>query len=423
MTDKNSIPSRLLLSPDRMPRYWYNVAADMPVQPACCRLDGRDALPDDFARAYGPSLAAQEFLEERYLDIPAELRESFLQRRPTLLLRAYALEKELDTPARIYLKIEESRPFGTAGFPTLAAQLWFMRRDGFRAVNTELTSPNWACGAAYIAGRLGMKCTVYADAGQLRRFPTAVILLRALGAGLRTVPDSRAAYSEAGDGTGCLSQGVRAFSMLHQTLVGLEARAVLEEIDEYPDMIVGADDNGLDFAGIAFPFMQEKLAGRARTQFVLAEAANCPVCTKGVYTWDADRDAPFLARGYTLGLPFPFVDGAERRSSSPVLSELVYSETVEPVDITPAEALDSAMLLAQMEGILPSTASALAVGQLVREAKLCRETGQARVLLAAVSGVGDFDLGDYAARQNGENFDVDPLLDVKVAKALANLPH
>ena len=422
MNDKKKIPPRLLLASERMPRYWYNVTADMPVQPAPCRIDGRDAAPDDFARIYGSSLAAQEFLEERYLDIPAGLREMYLQRRPTTLLRAYALEKELDTPAHIYLKLEESRPYGAANLPTLGAQLWFMREDGIRRVNVCLSDPGWACSAGYLAGRFGMSCVVYATEDQLRRFPTALVFLRACGCELRTAEDSRAALREAGDGVGCLSQGFRAFSLMHQTLAGIEARTILEEIDEYPDMIVGTDDCGIGFAGIAFPFMQEKLAGRARTQFVLTESTGCPICTKGVYAWDRDRDEPFLSRGYTLGADFPFVEGAVRRNCPPVLSELVYGEVVEPAAIPVSEALDAAMLLARVEGILPSTASALAVGQVIREAKVCRETETPRVILAA-AGTGDFDLNDFAARQAGADFLPDEKLESKVAKAMAELPR
>lgn len=423
MNDKKQIPSRIQLEPERMPRYWYNVLADMPVQPAPSRVDGRDASPEDFARVYGSSLAAQEFLEERYLDIPAGLREIYLRHRPSALIRARALEKELDTPARIYFKLEETRPFGASNLPTLGAQLWFMREDGFRAANVELLNPGWACGAVYLAGRMGLACNVYATEEQLRRFPTAAVLLRALGGEIRTVRDSRAAYHEAGNGTACLSQGLRAFSLLHQTLSGLEARTVLEEIDEYPDMVVGSDDFGIGFAGLAFPFMQEKLAGRSRTQFVLTESAGCPICTRGVYLWDNDRDAPFQSRGYTLGTEFPFVEGTVRRNCSPILSELIYEGMIEPVAIPVSEALDSAMLLVRTEGFMPSTASALSVGQVIREAKNCRETEEGRVLLASIAGTGDFDLTDYAARQSGDEFLSDEKLEVKIARALAELPH
>jgi len=422
--------TKFVLDEEELPKHWYNIQADLPtpLDPPLNPATGEPVKPEDLLPVFPKSLIEQEVSKERWIPIPEEVREVYRLWRPTPLYRARRLEKALKTPARIYYKWEGVSPPGSHKPNTAVAQAYFNMKEGVERLTTETGAGQWGSALAFATMLFGLKCTIYMVRASYEQKPYRRVLMEIWGAECIPSPSTRTnagrkileqdpncpgslgiAISEAiedavtHEDTKYSLGSVLNHVLLHQTVVGLEAKKQLEMLGEYPDVVFGCVGGGSNFAGLVFPFMADKLTGkRPNLRAVSCEPKACPTLTKGVYAYDFGDTAGLtpLLKMYTLGhtfVPPPIHAGGLRyHGDAPLLCKLTKEGYMEAVAYHQNEVFDAARFFAKTEGFVVAPETAHAVKAVIDEAVRCRQTGKEEVILFNCSGHGHFDLQAYA---------------------------
>ena len=434
-----NVPHRIYLTEDQMPRQWYNLRADMKEQPdpMINPATGRPATEEDLYPVFCKELAHQEMdSQTRYVDIPEPVQRFYRMYRPSPLIRAYELEKALDTPARIYYKFEGNNTSGSHKLNSAAAQVYYAKQQGLTSLTTETGAGQWGTALAEACSFFGMDLTVYMVKVSYEQKPFRRAVMETFDAHVIPSPSDTtrigrkllAEHPGTGGSLGCaISEAVeQAVStegcryvlgsvlnqvLLHQSIIGLESKLAMELIDEYPDVVVGCAGGGSNLGGLIAPFMQDKLTGRANPCIVAVEPASCPSFTRGRYAYDfcdTGKITP-MARMYTLGsgfIPSPnHAGGLRYHGMSPILSKLYHDGYMEAVSCEQTRVFEAAVFFAKHETILPAPESAHAIRAAMDEAIRCRETGEAKTILFGLTGTGYFDMTAYEAFHSGKMTD------------------
>ncbi|TVR84092.1 MAG: TrpB-like pyridoxal phosphate-dependent enzyme [Rhodospirillales bacterium] len=450
MADTNKI----LLGDDRIPRTWYNIAADLPEPPAPVLDPGTLApvTPADMAAIFPPSLIAQEMATEREVAIPERVRAVYALWRPTPLYRARFLERALDTPARIYYKYEGVSPTGSHKPKTAVPQAYFNHLDGTRRLATETGAGQWGTSLAFAGGIFGLPVDVFMVRVSFEQKPYRRAAMDAYGARCVASPSAETAagrrilaedpqctgslgiaISEAvemavnNEGTKYALGSVLNHVMLHQTVIGLETIEQMALADAVPDIIIGCTGGGSNFAGLVFPFLAEGLRGGRRYRVVAVEPSACPTLTRGAYAYDFGDTAHLtpLMKMRTLGSGFVptgiHAGGLRYHGMSPLVSQLLDLGLIEAraYDQTPCFA--AGVTFAKAEGIIPAPEANHAVRAVIDEALLCREEGRSKTILFNLCGHGHFDMQAYADYFSGKLEDR-AYTDEDLAQSLGALP-
>ncbi len=447
---------RYLLSEQDLPKQWYNILADFPVQlPPPLHPVTREPVTPDFLEVLFPkALIAQEVSTDRYIDIPEPVREIYRLWRPTPLIRARRLEKALDTPAHIYYKYEGVSPSGSHKPNTAVAQAFYNKAEGTQALTTETGAGQWGSALAMATNFFDLDLEVYMVKVSYYQKPYRRILMEIFGAQVFPSPTDRTEFgrkilAEDPDNPGSLgiaiseaveaaatSGGKKKYSLgsvlnhvlLHQTVIGLEALKQMDMAGEYPDVVIGAVGGGSNFAGLAYPFLYYNLTEGKTTRFLAVEPTAAPTLTRGVYTYDygdTARMAPII-KMHTLGhtfMPPPIHAGGLRyHGMAPTISALVEAGYIHPVAVPQVATFEAAVLFARAEGIVPAPESAHAVRVAIDEALAAKRSGEKKVILFNLSGHGHFDLAAYDKYLKGELEDYH-YPDEEIRKALEKLPE
>jgi tryptophan synthase beta chain len=445
---------KFLLDEADIPRYWYNIAADLPtpLPPALHPGTKQPLGPDDLAPIFPMAVIAQEVSTERDIEIPCPVREVYRQWRPTPLYRARRLECSLDTPARIYYKYEGISPAGSHKPNTAVAQAFYNQQEGVKRIATETGAGQWGSALAIAGAFFGLEIEVFMVKVSFEQKPYRRSFMQSFGANCIASPSDltaagRAVLEAHPDSTGSLGIAIgeaveRAVQredtkyalgsvlnhvLLHQTVIGLEAKKQFEQADDYPDVIVGATGGGSNFAGMAFPFLGEQLRGGRRFEFVAVEPSACPTLTRGKYAYDYGDTAHLtpLVKMHTLGSGFVppgfHAGGLRYHGMAPLISHLTQSGLVEPRAYHQTECFAAGMHFARAEGVLPAPEANHAVKGAIDEALKCKEEGVSRAVLFNLCGHGHFDMQAYSDYMAGKLYDRD-YDDSEIAMALAGLP-
>jgi tryptophan synthase beta chain len=432
--------NKIILSEKDMPQKWYNILPDLPEAfPPYLKPDGKPVTPDDLTPIFPMELIMQELSPERWIEIPNEILEIYKLWRPSPLHRAFNLEKELKTPARIYFKNESVSPAGSHKLNTAAAQAYFNKKAGVKRLSTETGAGQWGSAISFACNFFKMDCTVYMVKVSYEQKPYRRILMQIMGSKIHASPTNltdsgRAvlkrnpgslgslgiAISEAvedaakhDDTKYCLGS-VMNHVVLHQTIIGLETKKQLEIAGEKADIITGCVGGGSNFSGMAAPFIADKMKGDP-IRLIGVEPSACPTLTKGPYRYDFGDEAKMtpLVKMYTLGHSFEpsgiHAGGLRYHGDSPILSMLVNKKLVEAAAYHQNPVFEAAMLFAKTEGIIPAPETSHAIKAAVDEAIKCRETNKEKCIVITFSGHGHFDLAAYDAYLNGklEDFALD----------------
>ena len=449
-----AVPNKILLTEDEMPTQWYNVIPDLPAPPPPALHPGtlQPAGPDDFAPLFPMALIEQEVTTQSYVDIPGGVLDIYRLWRPSPLFRAHRLEKALGTPARIYYKYEGVSPAGSHKPNTAVPQAYYNMREGIKKLTTETGAGQWGTSLAFATAQYGIECEIWQVAASYRSKPYRRTMMEVYGASVHPSPSNvtdygRSLLAQDPDHPGSLGIAIsEAVAMavadpdtryalgsvlnhvlLHQTIIGEEALLQLAKVGETPDLLVGCTGGGSNFGGLSFPFLREKMAGRMNPTIRCVEPAACPSLTKGEYRYDFGDTAGMtpLMKMHTLGhgfIPDPIHAGGLRyHGMSPLVSHIYELGLVEATAIPQLECFNAAVLFARNEGIVPAPEPTHAIAAAIREAMLCKETGEEKVILTALCGHGHLDLAAYQQYMAGEMVDLD-LSDEAVAEAMQQVP-
>ena len=425
------IPYRTYLTEEQMPKQWYNLRADMKELPEPM-LNPQTMKPvkkEDLLPIFCEELVEQELNnEKRYYDIPKEILDMYRIYRPSPLIRAYNLEKALGTPAKIYYKFEGNNTSGSHKLNSAIAQVYYAKKQGVKGVTTETGAGQWGTALAEACSYFKLPLTVYMVKGSYNQKPFRKAIMQTFGANVIASPSNT---TEAGrkilekdpDTTGSLgcaiSEAVEtAVSregykyvlgsvlnqvILHQSIIGLEAKKAMEILGEYPDIVIGCAGGGSNLGGLIAPFMQDKLLGKANPKFIAVEPASCPSLTRGKYAYDycdTGKMTP-LAKMYTLGcefIPSPnHAGGLRYHGMSPIVSKLYHDGYIDAVSVEQTEVFKAAIFFAKNETILPAPESAHAIKAAIDEALKCKETGEEKTILFGLTGTGYFDMTAYSS--------------------------
>lgn len=436
---KKNVPHRLYLTEDQLPKQWYNLRADMKEQPAPIINPGtmKPAVLEDLYPVFCEELAKQEMdSETRYFDIPEEVLDIYKIYRPSPLCRAYHLEKALDTPAKIYYKFEGNNTSGSHKLNSAVAQAYYAKQQGLKGVTTETGAGQWGTALSEACSYFGLDLEVYMVKVSFTQKPFRKNIMETFGGHVFASPSDRteagrkilAADPENSGSLGCaISEAVeRAVTsdgyryvlgsvlnqvLLHQSIIGLEAKKAMEMLDEYPDIIIGCAGGGSNLGGLIAPFMQDKIKGSSNPRIVAVEPASCPSLTRGVYKYDFCDTGMItpMAKMYTLGCTFKpsanHAGGLRYHGMSPILSKLYDDGYMEAVAVEQTKVFDAAVQFAKLETILPAPESAHAIRQTIDEALKCKETGEEKTILFGLTGTGFFDMTAYASYNAGDMTD------------------
>lgn len=414
------------LTYEEMPKQWYNILADIKMNPPIGK-DGKPVGPDSLAPVFPMNLIEQEVSSQRWIDIPAEVLDIYSMWRATPLIRAYNLEKALGTPAKIYLKNESTSPAGSHKPNTAVAQAYYNKAFGIKKLVTETGAGQWGSALAFATSQFGLECKVFMVRISFDQKPHRKTLMQAWGAEcipspsnltnagrqvLEKYPDTpgslgiaiseavEAAVSDPTGETRYALGSVLNHVILHQTIIGLEAKKQLEKVGDYPDIVIGCAGGGSNFAGLAFPFVQDKINGK-NVEIYPVEPAACPTLTKAPFVYDHGDVAgytPLLAM-HSLGhafIPPPIHAGGLRyHGMAPTVCQLVDEGLIHAKSVKQSEAFEAGILWARTEGIVPAPETNHALAQVVAEARQAKEEGKEKVILANFSGHGMLDLGAY----------------------------
>lgn len=428
--------TKIVLDEEEIPKQWYCILPDLPkplppfIEPET-RAPGGGIAPKIFPK----QILAQEFSQDRWIDIPEEVREVYKLWRPTPLFRAVRLERALKTPAKIYYKYEGVSPPGSHKPNTAVAQAYYNMKEGIQRLATETGAGQWGSALAFGCMLFGLKCTVYMVKVSYQQKPYRRIMMESYGADVYASPsehtetgrkilkedpnnpgslgiaiseavDDALTHEDANYGIGSVFNHV----LLHQTVIGLEAKKQLEIAGDYPDVIYGCIGGGSSFSGIMWPFYYDRVSGKApkNTRFVAVEPTACPSVTKGEYTYDHGDTARItpLVPMHTLGhdyIPPPIHAGGLRyHGIAPTISLLASKKQLETVAYNQVEVFDAAKLFIQTEGIIPAPEPAHAIKAAIDEALRCKKTGEEKVILFLLCGHGYFDMQAYSDYFSGK---------------------
>jgi tryptophan synthase beta chain len=418
--------TKILLDESQIPTHWYNVIADMPNPPTPpIGLDGKPLGPEALGAIFPGALLEQEMSGERWIPIPEPIREIYRLWRPSPLYRAHRLEAQLGTPARIYYKYEGVSPAGSHKPNTAVAQAWYNQQAGIRRLATETGAGQWGSSLALAGQMFGIAVRVYMVKVSYHQKPYRRSMMETWGAEVFASPSElteagRNALAADPDSPGSLglaiSEAVEEAAsrpdtnyalgsvlnhvLLHQSVIGLEAKKQMELAGDYPDAIFASCGGGSNFAGIAFPFFADKAAGKA-VRLVAVEPSSCPTLTKGTYTWDYGDSAGLtpIVKMHTLGHDFMppgiHAGGLRYHGDSPLVSQLYHEGLLEAVAVPQNATFEAGVTFARCEGIVPAPESAHSIRAVIDEALRCKASGEPRVLLLNLSGHGHFDMSAY----------------------------
>ena len=445
---------KYVLSEERIPKFWYNLVADLPQAPPAVLHPGtlKPIGPDDLAPLFPMTLIQQEVSTERMIEIPEPVREVYRQWRPSPLHRARRLEKILDTPARIYFKNEGVSPAGSHKPNTAVPQAFYNREAGIRRITTETGAGQWGSSLAFAGAVFGIDVSVYMVRVSYDQKPYRRALMEAYGARCVASPSNETesgrailakdpnhrgslgiAISEAvelaaqRDDTKYALGSVLNHVMLHQTVIGQEAMEQFEMANDYPDVVIACTGGGSNFAGIVFPFLGAQLRGGKKVRVIAVEPSACPSLTKGPYAYDFGDTAHLtpLMKMHTLGSTFTapgfHAGGLRYHGMGPLVSFVKELGLIEARGYQQTACFDAGVLFARAEGIVPAPESNHAVRAAIDEALLCKEEGVSRSILFNLSGHGHFDMQAYIDYHAGNLVDSEYAAD-EVAMALAGLP-
>lgn len=419
----------IFLEQSKMPTHWYNVLADVPItmDPPLHPGTKQPAGPQDLTPIFPMDLIMQEVTQERYIEIPDEVRDLYRLSRPTPLIRAAMLENLLDTPAKIYFKYEGANPTGSHKTNTSYAQAYYNKKAGIKKLVTETGAGQWGSALAMACKHFGMECEVFMVKVSFNQKPYRKTFMKLFGAEVHASPSNLTnagrnilakhpdspgslgiAISEAievavqRDDTNYSLGSVLNHVLLHQTIIGEETRLQMEMIGEYPDVVIGCVGGGSNFAGLSFPFLRDKLTGKKKNLEVIAvEPASCPSLTKGKFEYDFGDEAGMtpLLKMYTLGHDFipPKIHagGLRYHGMAPAISLLYNIGAIKAKAYEQTEVFKAAQLFAQTEGIIPAPESSHAIKEAIVQALQCKESGEAKIILFNLSGHGLLDMGSY----------------------------
>ena len=453
---KQNIPYKIFLAEDEIPKAWYNVRADMKTDhhPMLNPATLQPVVPEDLTPVFCEELVKQELNDtDRFIEIPAPVRDFLKMYRPSPLVRAYCLEQALRTPAKIYYKYEGGNTSGSHKLNSAIAQAYYAKQQGLRGVTTETGAGQWGTALSMACGYFGLDLHVYMVKVSAAQKPYRKAVMETYGAKVTPSPSDTtevgrkilARNPDTGGSLGCaISEAVEVAVktegyryvlgsvlnqvLLHQTIIGLEAKAAFDKIDEYPDIVIGCAGGGSNLGGLMAPFMADKFAGKKSPYFIAVEPASCPSMTRGKFAYDfcdTGMVTP-MAKMYTLGATFTpssnHAGGLRYHGMSPILSQLYHDGYInEARSVGQTEVFEAATMFAKVEGTLPAPESAHAIRAAIDEAVKCRETGISKTILFGLSGTGYFDLGAYMQYNEGTMTDYVPT-DEELEQGFANLP-
>jgi len=450
MSDKRKVH----LGDHEMPKFWYNIVADMPNKPTPVINPGtgKPATPQDLSPVFCPSIIAQEVSSERYIEIPKEVRDVLKMWRPSPLFRASHLEKLLDTPAHIYYKYEGVSPAGSHKPNTAVPQAFYNKIDGIKRIATETGAGQWGSSMSFAGTLFDLEVKVYMVRVSYDQKPYRRMMMQTWGGTVVPSPSRETQYgsklldadpncpgslgiaiSEAVEdtvthpGTKYALGSVLNHVCLHQTVIGQEAITQMEIFGEEPDVVIGCHGGGSNFAGIAFPFLGLNLTKGKKYRLVAVEPESCPTLTKGVYEFDFGDTAHMtpIVKMYTLGSEFipPGIHagGLRYHGASPLVSQMLSEKRIEARSVAQLASFEAAVQFARTEGIIPAPESSHAIRCAIDEALEAKREGKKRVILFNLSGHGHFDLASYDKYFAGQLSDF-ALPKADIDAALKDLP-
>lgn len=420
---------KFLLSETELPTHWYNILAEMPHLPMPILHPGtkQPMKPEDLYPLFAKELVHQETnTKDAWIEIPEEVRDKYKIYRPTPLVRAYNLEKALDTPAHIYFKNESVSPVGSHKLNSALAQAYFCKQEGVTNITTETGAGQWGTALAFAAKTFGLELAVYMVKISYEQKPYRRSLMQTWGAQVVPSPSmstkaGRKVLTEHPNYQGSLGTAIsEAIELametpnckytlgsvlnhvsLHQTVIGLEAEKQMEMTGEYPDVVIGCFGGGSNFSGISFPFLRHNFKEGKKTRFLSAEPSSCPKLTRGIFQYDFGDEAGYtpLLPMFTLGHDFApahiHAGGLRYHGAGTIVSQLLKDDYIEACDINQLDSFKAGVLFAQTEGIVPAPESAHAIAAAINEANIAKEEGKQKVILFNLSGHGLVDMAAY----------------------------
>lgn len=452
---EKNIPYKIYLEENELPKQWYNVRADMKNKPAPILnpATNKPITKEELKPIFCDALIDQELDDTTaYFDIPQEIQDFYKMYRPAPLVRAYFLEKALGTPAKIYYKFEGNNTSGSHKLNSAIAQAYYAKQQGLKGVTTETGAGQWGTALSMACAFFGLDCKVYMVKVSYEQKPFRREVMRTYGANVTPSPSETtevgkrilAEFPGTTGSLGCaISEAVEAAVthegyryvlgsvlsqvLLHQSIIGLEAKTAMDKFGIKPDIIIGCAGGGSNLGGLISPFMGEKLRGEADYRFIAVEPASCPSLTRGKFAYDfcdTGKVCP-LQKMYTLGsgfIPSPnHAGGLRYHGISGTLSQLYHDGLIEATSFEQTEVFEAAELFARVEGTLPAPESSHAIKAAIHEALKCKETGEEKTILFGLTGTGYFDMMAYQKFNDGEMTDYIPT-DEEIEKSLKNLP-
>ncbi len=452
---EQKVPYKIYLSENEIPQAWYNVRADMKHKPAPLLNPGtlQPMTLDELKGVFCEELCRQELDNDTALfPIPQEIRDFYKMYRPAPLVRAYFLEKALGTPAKIYYKFEGNNTSGSHKLNSAIAQAYYAKKQGLKGVTTETGAGQWGTALSMACAYFGLDCKVFMVKCSYEQKPFRREVMRTYGASVTPSPSTLtevgrkilAEHPDTSGSLGCaISEAVEAAVthpgyryvlgsvlnqvLLHQSIIGLEAKAALDKYGTTPDIIIGCAGGGSNLGGLISPFMGEKLRGEKDYRFIAVEPASCPSFTRGRYAYDFCDTGEIcpLAKMYTLGSQFipsaSHAGGLRYHGMSSILSQLYADGLMEARAVEQTSGFKAAEFFARTEGTLPAPESSHAIRAAIDEALKCKETGEEKTILFGLTGTGYFDLKAYEQFNDGKMSDIIPT-DEQIAESLSHLP-
>ncbi|MFA5449037.1 MAG: TrpB-like pyridoxal phosphate-dependent enzyme [Clostridia bacterium] len=450
------IPTKIYLTEQEMPKHWYNLRADMKEKHDPFLHPGRmDACTaEDLNPIFCKELVKQELDQEtRLIEIPEGVREFYKMYRPSPLVRAYCLEKELDTPAEIYYKFEGNNTSGSHKLNSAVPQAYYAKQEGLTSLTTETGAGQWGTALAMACAFYGIDLKVFMVKVSSEQKPYRKAVMETYGAQVIASPSPTTEVGKkilaqdptTGGSLGCaISEALEVatttdkcryvlgsvldYVILHQSIIGQECKIALDKYGVTPDLIIGCAGGGSNLAGLIAPFMADKLNGKSNAKFLAVEPASCPSLTRGKYAYDFGDTGQMtpLIKMYTLGsgfMPAPgHAGGLRYHGMNPVLSKLYHDGYMEAKAVEQKSVFDAAVRFARIEGILPAPESAHAIKAAIDEALECKKTGEKKTILFGLTGTGYFDMSAYMSYNTGKMSDYIPS-DADLEKGFATLPN
>ena len=437
-----TIPTKIYLTEEELPKYWYNMKADMIEQhdPILNPQTLEPVKKEELERVFCSELVEQELNEtDRYIEIPQEIRDFYTMTRPSPLTRAYFLEKLLDTPAEIYYKFEGNNTSGSHKLNSAIAQAYYAKKQGLSSVTTETGAGQWGTALSMACSFYGLGLDVFMVKSSAEQKPHRKTVMNVYGASVTPSPSFvtevgkriNEEHPGTGGSLGCAVSEAMEVALkkdncryvlgsvldhvvLHQSIIGVEAKIAMDKFGIKPDIIIGCAGGGSNLGGIIAPFIGDKIAGKSNTRFIAVEPASCPSMTRGKYVYDfgdTGRTTP-LFRMYTLGCGFMpsknHAGGLRYHGMNPTISKLYHDGYLEARAVEQTSVFEAAVMFARSEGTLPAPESAHAIRVAIDEALKCKETGEKKVILFNLTGTGYFDMTSYMAHLDGKLTDYIP---------------